>query len=163
MRFHVKEHAISLTDSFTVRDDADNILFEVRGKLFHIGDHFTIYDSNGQEVMQMKQVLFAHTRQYEMSRNGVEIATLRKEDEPYPYNAHFEITSRDGMAFYVQGNLEEWDLHIIDHYGRLLGNINREFSILGDKYTVDTVPEADGAFMVAIAVLLDEIKEDRQI
>ena len=76
------------------------------------------------------------------------------------YGARFEVTTSDGMVLQIQGQFHEWDFTIIDHYGRLLGHITKEFAFLGDHYTVDVAPGVDGPFIIALAVILDEIRED---
>ncbi|MBO0780000.1 MAG: LURP-one-related family protein, partial [Ktedonobacteraceae bacterium] len=141
MRYHIKERVLSLGDDFVVRDDSGNVVYEVDGKLFHIADSFSIRDRNsGEEVAHVKQKLFAYTREYTISKDGQELATIRKRQEETMHGDLFEVASRDGMVFHIQGDFKEWDFNIVDHYGRLLGHISKEFAILGDHYTVDTSP-----------------------
>jgi uncharacterized protein YxjI len=163
MRYHVKERALSLKDDFVVRDDTEKVIYKVYGKLFRVIDSFSIRDSEtDQEILSVKQKLFAHARQYEIYGNGAELATLTRETEPGPNKERFEITTRDGMVIRIVGDFHEWDFNIVDHYGRLLGHISREWSfpLTGDHYTVDTAPGVDGPFIIALTVLLDEIRED---
>ena len=162
MRYRLKERAISLsTDDFVIRDENNNVVFEVSGDLFHIGDTFSIRDRNtGEEVVHIKQRIFSHTAQYDIFMNGAEIASLHKRDEPHP---HVEVANSDGTVLYAQGSFEEWDLNIIDHYGRLFAHISKEFSIIGDSYTVDIAPGVNELLILSVAIVLDELREDRKI
>ncbi|GCE45860.1 uncharacterized protein YxjI [Thermosporothrix hazakensis] len=161
MRYHVKEWIFPLGDNFTVRGDNGEVLYEVKARLISIGDHFTMYDKQtGEEVMRVKQRVLADTRQYELFKGDAEVATIHRKHEA-THGARFEIVTRDSVVLQVRGNFKEWDFEIVDQYGRVLGHVSREFAIFGDSYTVDTAPEIDGPFIVAIAIILDEMKEDR--
>jgi uncharacterized protein YxjI len=162
MRFYVKEGILLAGDNFVVRDDAKNEIYRVESNFFQLVDHFVIRDSNtGEEVCDIKRRLFEKTREYTISQGGHERATVRKTETAGPRNIQFEIHSSDGMVFHIRGSFDEWDFEVVDHYGRLLGHISRAFAILGDHYTVDTAPNVDPTFVIAIAIILDEAKEDR--
>lgn len=164
MRFYVKEGILLAGDNFVVRDDAKQEVYRVESNFFQLVDEFIIRDSQtGEEVANIKRRLFEKTREYVITQAGREVATVRKLQEPGLYNSQFEIASRDGMVFNIKGSFDEWDFEIIDHYGRLLGHISRAFAILGDHYTVDTAPNVDPTFVIAISIVLDEVKEDRVV
>ena len=56
MRYHLRERAWHLTEDFLVRDDAGQVVFEIRGKFFHIGDDLLMFDRyTRQEVVRIKQ------------------------------------------------------------------------------------------------------------
>jgi uncharacterized protein YxjI len=161
MRYHVKEKAISLsTDDFVIRDDSGNVLYDVRGDIFRIGDSFSIRDKEtGNEVVEIKQRIFAYTKQYHIYSGGEELATVRKKPGPHERDL-LDVSTRDSVVLYVRGDFKEWDFTVVDHYGRLLGHISREFAFFGDSYTVDVPPGVDGPFILALAIILDEIRED---
>lgn len=160
MRYHVKERALTLKDDFVVRDEHNNVAYEVKGHLFRIKDHFHIVDAtNGEEVIEIRQRLLDYTTRYDLFSQGAELGSVHRKEEA-TYGARFEVTTSDGMVLQIQGQFHEWDFTIIDHYGRLLGHITKEFAFLSDHYTVDVAPGVDGPFIIALAVILDEIRED---
>jgi len=162
MRYHLKEHIIRIKDDFTVRDHQGEIVFDVRGSFLRFGDEFTIYNrQSGTEVLRITEKVFSYQKQYNFFQNDAEIASIRKKDEPDFANNYFEITNANGMIFQLRGNFQEWDFEVVDHYHRLLGHISREFAFLSDTYTVDVADGVDPAFLIGIAVVLDEMKEDR--
>lgn len=166
MRYHVKERILTLKDDFVVRDDSGNDLYHVNGRLLRIKDKWSIIDvSNGQEVLFVEQRLFAYTREYDLIQNGAQLATVRMQKPGHEMRREgiFEVSTRDGIEFQIRGDFKEWDFDIVDQYGRRLGHINKEFAIMHDYYVVDVAPGVDGPFMIALAVILDEAKEDRLI
>ncbi len=161
MRFFVRERALRIKDDFLVLDDHKEEVFEVKAKFFHIADHFKIYDKKtGDMLLEIKQKILAYTRQYEIIQNGISVATVRKVPEEVSPGDNFEINSSNGMVFHIQGDFKEWDFNVVDHYGRLLGHITREFAIFSDHYTVDVAQGVDALFIIALSVILDEVRED---
>ncbi|GER88611.1 hypothetical protein KDW_27730 [Dictyobacter vulcani] len=161
MRYHLKERALNLTDDFIIRDETGTVVYDVKGDFLKVGDTFAIYDhATGDEVLYLKKKILSDTTHYDIIQKGVEVASLRRRAQTLQAGITFEVSSKDGMVFYIQGNFNEWDFNIVDHYDRLLGHITREFAMFGDSYTVDVVPNVDGPFILAIAIILDEIRED---
>ena len=47
MRYVMKENILTLTDSFTIRDNDGNKVYRVKGKLLSIGDKLSFRDMDG--------------------------------------------------------------------------------------------------------------------
>ena len=166
MRYHLKERILSIKDDFVVRDDSGKELYDIKGDFLRIGDTWNLIDSQTrEEVLFVKQRLFTHTREYNLIQNGTELATVRMQSKGSEtrFEGPVEVNTRDGMVIEIRGDFKEWDFDIVDAYGRLLGHISKEFAIMRDYYTVDTAPQVDGPFMIAIAIILDELKEDHLV
>jgi uncharacterized protein YxjI len=162
MRYHLKERFLTIKDDFVVYNDKKDIIFDVKGSFLRIGDYLRIYDRNtGEEVFSIKEKLFAYTKQYMFYQNDSEIATIRKKKELDFANNFFEVDCASGIVLQLHGNFKEWDFEIVDQYSRLYGHISREFAFFSDHYTVDVPDGIDAPFVIAIAVVLDEMREDR--
>jgi uncharacterized protein YxjI len=162
MRYHIKERFLTIKDDFVVRNDKNEIIFDVKGSFLRIGDYLRIYSHNtGEEIFSIKEKVFTYEKQYMYYQNGSEIATIRHKKEPDFANNFFEIDCASGIVLQLRGNFKEWDFEIVDQYARLYGHISREFAILSDHYTVDVPEGIDATFVIATAVVLDEMREDR--
>jgi uncharacterized protein YxjI len=161
MRYHLKERFLTIKDDFVVRNDKEDIVFDVRGSFLRIGDYLRIYDrATGEEIFSIKEKVFTYEKQYMFYQNGSEIATMRKKKESDFVNNFFEINCASGVVLQLHGNFKEWDFEIVDQYAHLYGHISREFAFLGDHYTVDVPDGIDAPFVIATAVVLDEMRED---
>ena len=161
MRYHLKERFLTVSDDFVVRNDKNEVVFDVRGSFLRIGDYLRIYDrSTGDEIFSIKEKVFTYEKQYMFYQNGSEIATIRKKKEPEFANNFFEIDCASGAVLQLHGNFKEWDFEIVDQYARLYGHISREFAFMSDQYTVDVPDGIDAPFVIAVAVVLDEMRED---
>lgn len=161
MRYHLKERFLTIKDDFVVRNDRNEIIFEVKGSFLRIGDHLRIYDrSAGEEVYSIKEKVFTYQKQYMFYQNGAEVATMRKKDESDFKRNFFEVDCASGLVLDLRGDFKEWDFEIVDQYARVYGHISREFAFFGDHYTIDIPDGVDVPFVLAIAVVLDEMRED---
>ena len=161
MRYHLKERFLTVTDDFVVRNDRNEIIFDVKGSFLRIGDYLRIYDrSTGTEIFSIKEKIFTYEKQYMFYQNDSEIATIRKKKESDFKNNFFEVDCASGIVLQLRGNFKEWDFEIVDQYARVYGHISREFAFLGDHYTIDIPDGIDAPFVIAIAVVLDEMRED---
>src|SRR5579862_2625337 len=141
MRYHLKERFLTLKDDFVVRNDNKQEVFDVKGSIFHIGDHLHIFDhASGHEVFSIKEKLFTHTKEYTFYQNGSQVATIRKTNEPLFALNYFEVDCASGAVLQLRGDFKEWDFSIADQYARIYGHINKEFALFTDYYVVD-VPD----------------------
>jgi uncharacterized protein YxjI len=161
MRYHIRERAWSLTEAFVIRDDAGNAVFEVRGKFFHIGDNLVMFDRySGQELVQIKQRVLSLMPHYEIYRNGQHWASMHEQFRLF--GEQFKVEGSDGMVFHVKGDVWRWNFTVSDAYGNLLASIGREFSIFPSSYAVDVAQGADAPFVIALAIVLEAIKEHHE-
>jgi len=144
-----------------VRDDAGNPVFEVRGKFFHIGDDLLMFDrSTGQEVVRIKQRILSLLPRYDIYRNGQHWAGVH--EQLRLFGERFKVTGENGMVFHVDGDIWRWNFRVTDNYGNGLAHISRQFSILRDSYAVDVAPGVDAPFIIALAVVIELVKEHHE-
>lgn len=161
MRYHIKERAWSLTEAFVVRDDAGRAVLEVRGKFFHIGDNLLVHDCySGQEVAQIKQHIISLLPHYEILRNGEHWASVHEQFRLF--GESFKIQGGNGMVFHVNGDVWRWNFTVSDAYGNLMASIGRQFSLFRDSYAIDVAPNVDVPFIVALAIVIDMVREHHE-
>ncbi len=161
MLYHIKERAWSLTEAFVVRDQAGNPIIEIRGRFFHIGDNLDMFDiRSGQELVQIKQRLLSLMPHYEINRIGMFSASMHEQFRFF--GESFKIEADNGMAFHVKGDVWNWDFSVSDDYGNLMAQIGRQFSLFRDSYAVDVAQGVDAPFVIAMAIVIDMIREHHE-
>ncbi len=161
MRFHIKERAWSLTEAFVVRDDAGQPAFEIRGKFFHIGDDLVMSDrATGQELVHIKQRVLSLLPHYEIYRNGQHWASIHEQFRLF--GEGFKIEASNGMIFHVRGDIWKWNFSVTDANGNLLAQIGRQLSLFRDSYAVDVVQGVDAPFIIALAIVIDMVREHHE-
>ncbi len=161
MRYHLRERAWSLTEAFLVRDDSGNAVFEIRGKFFHIGDDLVMFDRyTGQELVHIKQRVLSLLPRYEIYRNGQHWASMHEQFRLF--GERFKVEGDNGMAFHVNGDIWRWHFTISDNAGQLLGTVSRQFALFRDSYAVDVAAGVDAPFIIALAVVIEMVKEHHE-
>jgi uncharacterized protein YxjI len=158
MRYHLRERAWSLTEAFIVRDDAGRPVFEIRGKFFHIGDNLMMYEHHsGQPVVQIKQRVLSLLPCYDIYRNGQHWA--RVSEQLQLFGERFKVKGDNGMTFHIHGDIWNWNFSISDDYGNLMGQVSRRLSIFRDSYAIDVATGVDVPFIIALAIVIEMVKE----
>jgi len=161
MRYHMRERAWSLTEAFVVRDDAGNPVFEVRGKFFHIGDDLVMFDRySGQELVHIKQRILSLLPRYEIYRGGQLWADVHEQFRFF--GERFKVEGANGITFHVDGDIWHWNFTVSDDQGNLLAQIGRQFSIFRDSYAIDVAPNVDAPFIIALAIVIEMVKEHHE-
>ena len=161
MRYHMRERAWSLTEAFVIRDDAGNPVFEVRGKFFHIGDDLVMFDRyTGQELVHIKQRILSLLPRYEIYRDGQLWADVHEQFRFF--GERFKVEGANGIIFHVDGDIWRWNFTVSDDQGNLLAQIGRQFSIFRDSYAVDVAPNVDAPFILALAIVIEMVKEHHE-
>ncbi|MBO0782685.1 MAG: LURP-one-related family protein [Ktedonobacteraceae bacterium] len=153
VRYHLQERAWSLSGAFTIRDDEDNVIFEVQGGLF--GDDLSMYDvSAGQEVVQIQKHLFGG---YDIYRNGEHWASAH--ELFHFFNESFAVECDDGTTLQIDGDLWDWNFEVCDGSGDLVGQVSRDGGLFGDNYTVDVAPGIDAPCILALVIIIEKVRE----
>ncbi len=66
------------------------------------------------------------------------------------------------MVFHVDGDIWRWNFTVSDNRGNLMGQISRQFSIFRDSYAVDVAPGVDAPFIIALAIVIEMVKEHHE-
>ena len=161
MLYHIRERAWSLTEAFLVRDQGGNPMFEIRGKFFHIGDNLVMYDiASGMELVQIQQRLLSLMPRYDIYRGGQLWASMHEQFKLF--GERFKIEGANGMVFHVDGDIWNWNFSLSDDYGNLLAQIGRQFSLFRDSYAVEVASNVDAPFVIALAIVIDMIREHHE-
>ena len=71
----------------------------------------------------------------------------------------FKIEASNGMIFHVRGDIWKWNFSVTDANGNLLAQIGRQLSLFRDSYAVDVVQGVDAPFIIALAIVIDMVRE----
>jgi len=162
MRYHIKQRAWSLTGNFDVRDEANNPVFEVRGKFLSAGDDLTMIDrSSGQKLVHIKQRVLSFFPKYNLY-NGKDEHWGSVTQGFSLFGERFKVIGNNGAAFTIKGNVSNWRFSINDQNGNALGQVSQQLSLFRDSYAVDVVAGIDPSFIIALAVILERVKEKKR-
>jgi uncharacterized protein YxjI len=161
MRYHIRERAWSLAESFVVRDEAGQMVFDIKGKFFHIGDDLVMYDRfTGQPLVHIKQRILSLLPRYEIYRNDQHWASIHEQFRLF--GERFKVEGDNGMVFHINGDIWRWNFTFSDNNGNLLAQIGRQFSLFRDSYAINVAQGVDAPFIIALAIVIEMVKEHHE-
>jgi uncharacterized protein YxjI len=158
MRYLIKQRIFSFGDNFTIKDDQENDRYIVEGRVFSFGDKLKITDLSGNELFYIEQQLFRFLPEYYIYAGGQQMAVVKKQLSLF--TPRFLIDSVNG-AYEIVGNLFGYDFQIYKD-GSMVAVISKKWFSFGDSYGVEIVDGEDHAFLLALAIVIDQVLHDEQ-
>lgn len=158
MKYQVKQKIFSIGDKFTIKNENDENVYEVFGKIFSLGHKLTIEDLSGNELVYIEQKLLKLLPQYTIFIDGNAIATVKKEFTFF--KPHYCIDSVMG-EYTMEGNILSHEFNILKD-NRVVGTVSKEWFSFSDTYGVDIDDNENQAFILSLVIVIDEIQYDNR-
>lgn len=156
MRFIVRQRIFSFGDSFTIKDELGNDHFVVKGRVFTLGNKLRIYDMAGQELYYIEQKILRFLPEYNIYQSGRHMAMVKREFTFF--KPRFNITSTLGN-FTIEGNFLGMNFSILRN-GIPVAEISKRWFSFSDTYGVDIAEGEDYGFLLALAIVIDQVIHD---
>lgn len=157
MRYQLQRKLFALGDDFTVKDETGADRYIVDGKVFSIGHKLIITDMQGAEEATIHQRIIALRPTYEITRNGQEMAEVRKKLTLFREGFTVDIPGPDDLE--VQGDLLDHE-YVFTRGGQTVATVSKQWFSLFDSYGVEVAPGVDDVLILASAIVIDQVNED---
>ncbi|HEY3881829.1 MAG TPA: LURP-one-related family protein [Trebonia sp.] len=159
MRYLVRQRIMSLAASFWITDEDGTEVYQVDGQAFQLRKTFELKDRSGDVVALIRQQLFRLRGTMDIERDGAVLATVRRANFS-PFRNRYEVTRADGTVLTAEGRFSDMNWELTDGE-RVVGRISRQWFKVRDTYGVEVEPGEDAALVIAIAVCVDRLREQR--
>lgn len=156
MRYKIKQKIFTLADNFTIKDEFDMDRYIVKGKIFTIGRKLKIEDLGGRELIYIEQKVFRLLSEYNIFSQGNRIAWVKQEFSFF--KPKIKINSIYGN-YRIIGNFLGLDYQVIKD-GNIVATVSKKWLSLADTYMVDINDNEDQAFILSLAIVIDQIIDD---
>ena len=157
MRYQLRRKLFAFGDDFTVKDETGADRYVVDGKVFSIGHKVIIDDMRGNEEATIHQHLLTLLPDYEITRNGQELAEVRKKLTFFHEEFTVDIPGPDDLE--VQGDLLDHE-YVFTRGGQTVATVSKQWFSLMDSYGVEVAPGVDDVLILASAIVIDLVNED---
>lgn len=159
MRFAMKEKFWSFGDQFQIRNENEQVMFEVQGKVFSWGDKLRIVDGTGSEVAYIQQKLLTWMPRYEIYRDGQLFAEVVKEWSWFKKKFTLDVPGPNDYT--VTGSF--WDHEFqFERGGRIVAQASKAYFSWSDTYGIDIEEGENVVSILATCVVIDLILDDEQ-
>jgi uncharacterized protein YxjI len=149
----MKQKLLSWGDDFYIRDENERDMYFVDGKALSIGDQLSFQDLEGNELAFIKQKVLSWGRTYELYRDGVVAAIVKKElFSPFHHTFNVDVPGPDDLK--AEGNFLDME-YTFTRAGNVMATVSKQWLALGDTYGVDIDDAEDQILVLACTVVVD--------
>jgi len=153
MRYQMRQKLFAFGDDFTIKDLNERDVFFVDGKALSLGKKLSFQDMDGNELVFIKQKLLAWGPTYELYRDGIVAAVVKKELFTF-FSCRFEVDVPGPDDLTAEGDF----LHHEYHFKRgdsVVATVSKEWLTFADTYGVDVFDGEDDVLILASTVVID--------
>ncbi len=149
MKLLFKQRFLSFLGSYDIYGEAGEVVFTVKGKI-GVGRRFDIYNSIGNQVGEIKQVLFRFLPEYAIYVDGQHLGSVKKRFNPFKND--FDI---DYMGWYADGDFFGFDYAIYDASGNQVASISKQLFKFNDTYVINVANPQNALYALMLTVAID--------
>jgi len=153
MIYQLKEKIWTFTnDAYTINDEQGNPAFQVEGKWFSWGDDLSFKSMSGEELLQIKQVLWTFMPKYTILKNGEELAEVQKEFSWF--NQKFVLDVPGPNDYTISGSFWQREFEFLRE-GKVAAKVSKEFWAWSDTYGIDIQEGENVELILATCIVID--------
>jgi uncharacterized protein YxjI len=154
--FQMKEKMFSIGDDYWIEDEDGHRAFKVNGKALHIRDTWKLEDAEGREVATIKEKKLS-VRDAITIEVGGRSAKVKK--ALVGFRDRFEVDVDGGPDLKVHGNIVDHEYEI-ERDGDKIAEISKKWFRLRDTYGVEVRDPAETVLILAVTVAVDALSHD---
>ena len=156
-RYQLRQKLFSIGEDFWIENDRGERVFKVDGKVLRIRETFVLEDVNGAPLATIEAKLITIRPTMNIERDGQLYATVKKALFTV-LRQHYTIEVRAGQVFEAQGNITNHEYDVRSD-GQTVASMSKRWFTLRDTYGVAIAPGQDEVLLLAAAVCIDEMSE----
>jgi len=159
MIYKIKEKFWSLGDEFTIYDEEDNEVYKVFGKAFSWGDKLSFQDLEGKELAFIDQKLLSWKPCYKIIIDGKEFAQVTKEWTWLKKKFTLDVPGPNDYE--IDGSFWEHEF-VFTRSEQPVATISKELWAWTDSYGVDIIDEEDDIAILCACIVIDQVLDDEK-
>lgn len=151
--FQMREKIFAIGDDFWVEDEKGNRAFKVNGKAARLRDTFILEDAHGNELFKIQEKMLSVRDKMAIERGSTE-ATVHK--RLIGIRDHYVIEVAGGHDLKAHGNIVDHEYEI-ERDGEKVAEVSKKWFRLRDTYGVHMAQGEDVPLILAITVCIDHM------
>jgi uncharacterized protein YxjI len=154
-RYQMREKLFAIGDDFWIENEAGERLFKVDGKVLRARSTFILEDPHGEHLYKIQRKAMHIHDTMEIERGDEKFATVKKALIS-PLRDRFTIELEAGGELNAHGNVVDHEFKI-ERDGDTVAEISKKWVRVRETYGVEVAEGQDDALMLAITVCVDEM------
>jgi uncharacterized protein YxjI len=158
MRYVMRQKLLSLADNFTIKNEQEQDVFLVKGKLFSFGDKLSFQDLAGNELVFIEQRLLNWSPTYELWKGKDLLAVVKRELFSFIHH-RFTVDVPGPNDLEAEGDFLDHE-YTIARGENVVATVSKRWFSWTDTYGIETVDGEDDVLILATAVVVDMVCHD---
>jgi len=155
VRYQMREKLFSVGDDAWIEDSNGNRAYKVDGKALRLRSTFVLEDAAGNEVASIQEKKLHIKDTMEIERGGQEVAKIKKALIS-PLRERFDVSVAGAGDWEVQGNITAHEYEITSGRDKV-AEVSMKWFRVRDTYGIEVLPGQDVGLVLAIAIAVDEM------
>jgi uncharacterized protein YxjI len=158
MRYVMRQKLLSLADNFTIKNEQEQDVFLVKGKVFSFGDKLSFQDLAGNELVFIDQRLLNWSPTYELWKGEELLAVVKRELFSFIHH-RFTVDVPGPNDLEAEGDFLDHE-YTISRGGSVVATVSKRWFTLADTYGIEIADGEDDVLVLATAVVVDMVCHD---
>ena len=159
-RYQMRERMFAIGDDFWVETDDGERAFKVDGKALRVRKTLVFEDTEGRELCKIQgRVVRVRDSMEVESPDGDRIAMIKKAVIS-PLRERWVVDRPDAPDLHVQGNVLDHEYEI-EEDGRKVAEVSKRWFRVRDTYGVEIAPGQNDVLVLAVTAAIDAMTSDR--
>ena len=154
-RYQMREKLFSIGDDFWIQTEGGERAFKVDGKALRIRSTFVLETPSGEELFKIQEKAVRIRDTMEIERDGDTVATVKKALIT-PFRDRFSIDVKHGPELTAKGNIVDHEYEI-DRDGNKIAQVSKKWVRVRETYGIEVAPDENAALILAATVCIDEM------
>jgi uncharacterized protein YxjI len=157
-RYQLREKLFAIGDDFWIETDEGRRAYKVNGKALRIRSTFVIENPSGDELLKIQEKKLSIRDAMRIERGGTTVATVKKALVS-PLRDRFTVDLENGGELKVKGNVIDHEYEI-ERDGTKIAEVSKRWFRVRDTYGIEIAEDQNDALILATTVCLDEMAHD---
>ncbi|HMG94765.1 MAG TPA: LURP-one-related family protein [Gemmatimonadaceae bacterium] len=158
MRYVMRQKLLSLADNFTIKNEQEQDVFLVKGKVFSFGDKLSFQDLAGNELVFIDQRLLNWSPTYELWKGEELLAVVKRELFSFIHH-RFTVDVPGPNDLEAEGDFLDHE-YTIARGESVVATVSKRWFSWADTYGIEIADGEDDVLVLATAVVVDMVCHD---
>lgn len=154
--FQMREKMFAIGDDFWIEDQDGNRAYKVDGKAVRLRDTFVLEDAHGNELSRIQEKKLS-VRDKMTIESGSTKATVHK--RLIGIRDHYVVDVDGGEDLKAHGNIVDHEYEI-ERDGKTIATVSKRWFRVRDSYGVEVRHAEDAPLVLAVTVAIDALAHD---
>ena len=157
-KYQMREKLFAIGDDFWIETDGGDRVFKVNGKALRVRDTLVLETPGGEELFSIQEKKLHIRDTMEIEAGGKTVATVKKALVS-PLRDRFSVDVEGGEDIEAKGNIVDHE-YKVERGGDKVAEVSKRWFRVRDTYGIEIAADQDDALILAVVVCIDQMTHD---